>query len=72
MRTNILLTFLIYLLSNQVDGKEINIQLIQSSNNHTEQLTSKDLFMYKNMLSNVNKKICLHYLEKYEEKDVKL
>ena len=71
MRNNILLTFLIYLLSNQVDGKEINIQLIQSCNNHTEQLNSKYLFMYKNMLSNVNKKICLLYLKKYEEKDIK-
>ena len=71
MRNNILLTFLIYLLSNQVDGKEINIQLIQSCNNHTEQLTSKDLFMYGKMLSDVKKKLCLLYLKKYEEKDIK-
>lgn len=71
MRNNILLTFLIYLLSNQVDGKEIKIQLIQSHNNHTEQLTSKDSFMYNNMVSNANKELCLLYLKKYEEKDIK-
>ena len=71
MRNNILLTFLIYLLSNQVDGKERNIQIIQSCNNYTEKLISKELFMNKNILSNVNKKICLLYLKKYEEKDIK-
>ena len=63
MRNITLLTFLIYLLSNPVHGKEINIQFIQSCNNHTEQLTSKDSFMYNNMLSNVNKEIGLLYLE---------
>lgn len=62
----------LHLLSSfQVDGKEINIQLIPSCNNHPEQLTSKDLFMYKNMVSSVSKKICLRYLKKYEEKDIK-
>lgn len=71
MRNNILLTFLIYLFSNHVAGKEINVQFIQGCNNRTEQLSSKDLFMYRNMLSNVNKKIYLLYLKKYEEKDIK-
>lgn len=71
MKNNILLTFLIYLFSNQVDGKEIKIQLIQSHNNHTKQLTSKDSFMYNNMVSNANKELCLLYLKKYEEKDIK-
>lgn len=71
MRNNILLTFSIYLLSNQVEGKEIKIQLIQSHNNHTEQLISKDSFMYNNMVSNANKELCLLYLKKYEEKDIK-
>lgn len=71
MRNIALLTFLIYFWSNQVDGKEINIQLIQSCNNHTKQLNSKDLFMYNNTLTDVNKKICILYLKKYEEKDIK-
>ena len=62
----------LHLLSSfHVDGKEINIQLIPSCNNHPEQLTSKDLFMYKNTVSSVSKKICLRYLKKYEEKDIK-
>ena len=40
-----------------VDGKEINIQLIPGCNNHPVQLTSKDSFMYKNMVSSVSKRI---------------
>jgi len=67
MINKLIIPFLICLLSNSLDAKEIDIKLVQSCKKHS----LNDLYINKNMLSDKNKKIALSYLKKYEEKDLK-
>lgn len=67
MINKLIIPFLICLISNSLDAKEIDIKLVQSCKKHS----LNDLYINKNMLSDRNKKIALSYLKKYEEKDLK-
>lgn len=68
MKTNIFLTFLIYSLSNQIQAIEIKNTINESYFEQIRQLKIENSF---NMLNHINKKICLLYLRRYEEKDLK-
>lgn len=73
MRTKTLLLILIYLLSYTSQGKESKNKINDGYFDQINQLMFKNLFINKNktMLNDVNKNICLLYLRKYEEKDLK-
>lgn len=68
MKTKILVTFLLYSLTNTIQAKEIKNAL---NENWSEPFGKVKIENLCNMLNETNKKICLLYLRKYEEKDLK-